>query len=184
MDTSPLFWIETSSDAHNVGALLSDKMMQDGDLSMFATDSDTDSEEVDNLFNGYNLVEGAEWFMVNIEQYNAGRDAKTRGTANPSVMDNPFWKWMVFGGLGAWHARQTFGTDPDEVYAELNSEEPRPVWCFKRWGATRTKIPDGRIICIGGEHEDHYDPDFCIYNGQYYLTTVVRRLFGGDMSAK
>ena len=20
------------------------------------------------------------------------------------------------------------------------------------------------MICIGGEHEDYYDPDFCIYN--------------------
>ena len=25
-------------------------------------------------------------------------------------------------------------------------------------------MPDGRIICIGGEHEDWYDPDFCIFN--------------------
>jgi hypothetical protein len=25
-------------------------------------------------------------------------------------------------------------------------------------------LPDGRVICIGGEHEDHYDPDFAIYN--------------------
>ncbi len=23
---------------------------------------------------------------------------------------------------------------------------------------------DGRIICVAGEHEDSYDPDFCIYN--------------------
>jgi hypothetical protein len=27
-----------------------------------------------------------------------------------------------------------------------------------------TFLPDGRIIQIAGEHEDHYDPDFCIYN--------------------
>ena len=31
-------------------------------------------------------------------------------------------------------------------------------------GATRTPHPEGRMICIAGEHEDHYDPDFCIYN--------------------
>ena len=31
-------------------------------------------------------------------------------------------------------------------------------------GAMRTPHPDGRMICIAGEHEDHYDPDFCIYN--------------------
>ena len=25
-------------------------------------------------------------------------------------------------------------------------------------------LPDGRYVQIGGEHEDHYDPDFYIYN--------------------
>ncbi|HWZ96624.1 MAG TPA: hypothetical protein VN025_02595 [Candidatus Dormibacteraeota bacterium] len=25
-------------------------------------------------------------------------------------------------------------------------------------------MPDGRVVCIGGEHEDFYDPDFHIYN--------------------
>jgi len=27
-----------------------------------------------------------------------------------------------------------------------------------------TPLPDGRWVQIAGEHEDHYDPDFCIYN--------------------
>ena len=27
-----------------------------------------------------------------------------------------------------------------------------------------TELPDGRFVQIGGEHEDSYDPDFCIYN--------------------
>lgn len=31
-------------------------------------------------------------------------------------------------------------------------------------GATQTELADGRIIHIGGEHEDFYDPDFNIYN--------------------
>lgn len=26
-----------------------------------------------------------------------------------------------------------------------------------------TPLPDGRLILIGGEHEDFDDPDFCIY---------------------
>jgi len=42
--------------------------------------------------------------------------------------------------------------------------EDGPIWTFERYGATRTKLPDGRVICIGGEHEDYYDPDFHIYN--------------------
>lgn len=33
-----------------------------------------------------------------------------------------------------------------------------------RFGQSVTRLPDGRIVQIGGEHEDHYDPDFCIYN--------------------
>ncbi len=39
-----------------------------------------------------------------------------------------------------------------------------PIWNFDRMGQTRTKLVDGRTICVGGEHEDHYDPDFAIYN--------------------
>jgi hypothetical protein len=31
-------------------------------------------------------------------------------------------------------------------------------------GQTRTELADGRVVCVGGEHEDYYDPDFCIYN--------------------
>ncbi|KAK4449002.1 hypothetical protein QBC34DRAFT_300250 [Podospora aff. communis PSN243] len=39
-----------------------------------------------------------------------------------------------------------------------------PSWCFDRFGRTTTWLEDGRIVFIGGEHEDWYDPDFCIYN--------------------
>lgn len=38
------------------------------------------------------------------------------------------------------------------------------MWCFHRYGTSRTTLPDGRIVHVAGEHEDHYDPDFCIYN--------------------
>jgi len=39
-----------------------------------------------------------------------------------------------------------------------------PTWSFDRFGQSVTEMPDGRTVYIGGEHEDHYDPDFCIYN--------------------
>jgi hypothetical protein len=39
-----------------------------------------------------------------------------------------------------------------------------PIWNFERMGQTRTELLDGRTVCVGGEHEDHYDPDFAIYN--------------------
>ncbi|KZP21610.1 hypothetical protein FIBSPDRAFT_1044132 [Athelia psychrophila] len=93
-------------------------------------------------------------------QYTADRDAKTRGTANPSVMDKPFWTYMIESGDVAWTARRAFGTcDETKVY-----DNAAPVWCFDRFEQTYTALPDGRIVHIGGEHEDSYDPDFAIYN--------------------
>ena len=38
------------------------------------------------------------------------------------------------------------------------------MWCFDRFGQSTTTFPDGRMVLIAGEHEDHYDPDFYIYN--------------------
>jgi hypothetical protein len=38
------------------------------------------------------------------------------------------------------------------------------MWCFDRFGYSKTRLADGRTIYIGGEHEDFYDPDFCIFN--------------------
>ena len=31
-------------------------------------------------------------------------------------------------------------------------------------GRSTVWLPDGRVVLIAGEHEDSYDPDFCIYN--------------------
>jgi hypothetical protein len=104
------------------------------------------------------------------------------GNANPERMRCAFWEWMIRGeenapvgeeggleetglmmrdgklksGYGPYRARDLFG-------ASANREDG-PIWTFERYGATQTDLPDGRVICIGGEHEDHYDPDFCIYN--------------------
>ena len=79
------------------------------------------------------------------------------GTANPSHMDCPFWQHMVQTGQSAHSAKLEFDPDGD-VHAG------GPVWCFHRFGPTRTLLPDGRVICIGGEHEDGGFPDFYIYN--------------------
>ncbi|CAD6581404.1 MAG: hypothetical protein ASARMPRED_000603 [Alectoria sarmentosa] len=115
---------------------------------------------LNDLLEGYHQEEASNLFQISREQYVADRDADARGTANPSIMNNPFWMFQVGPkGLPAWSARTSFGK-PDDPFAD--SEDP--VWCFIRFGATRTKLPDGRVVCIGGEHEDGYDPDFCIYN--------------------
>jgi ankyrin repeat protein len=77
------------------------------------------------------------------------------GKSNPEKMNIPFWMAMIKSGADAYEARSKF----DDV--NLLDE---PVWCFKRFGRSITELPDGRIVEIAGEHEDYYDPDFCIYN--------------------
>jgi hypothetical protein len=104
------------------------------------------------------------------------------GTANPERMRFAFWEWMIRGGevppadgqscleeiglqmrdgvlktvYGPYRARDLFGVP--------RNREDGPIWTFDRMGAIRLRLPDGRVVCIGGEHEDFYDPDFCIYN--------------------
>jgi hypothetical protein len=105
------------------------------------------------------------------------------GNANPERMHIAYWEWMIRGpdslptreqegvhaelGLimrggmlksvyGPWRARDLFKIS-------LNREDG-PIWSFDRMGRTCTKLSDGRRVCVAGEHEDSYDPDFCIYN--------------------
>lgn len=79
-----------------------------------------------------------------------------RGAANPERISNETWEWMVRTRLPACRPEMDMGLERDY------SKGPR--WCFSRYGISRTRMPDGRIICIGGEHEDFYDSDFFIYN--------------------
>lgn len=81
---------------------------------------------------------------------------RTFGKDNPQRMRIPFWEAMIRCGASACEARRRFmeKCDPGAV----------PVWCAQRYGQTLTLLPDGRAVQIGGEHEDFYDPDFCIYN--------------------
>jgi hypothetical protein len=72
-------------------------------------------------------------------------------------MSNPFWEFMVRTGMNAYCGVKEFAG------AHGNIGDP-PAWCFDRFGQSRTRLPDGRVVCVAGEHEDYYDPDFCIYN--------------------
>ena len=80
------------------------------------------------------------------------------GTHNPEIMSNPFWEGMIRSGISAYQAGKLFGVENkfDGKYT--------PIWCAQRFGQTITFLPDGRIVQVAGEHEDGYDPDFCIYN--------------------
>jgi hypothetical protein len=87
------------------------------------------------------------------------KQARTRrfGTTNPEHINEPFWESMIRAGISGYEALQLF--DPDDP-----REEREPIWCAQRFGQSLTLLPDGHIVQIGGEHEDWYDPDFCIYN--------------------
>ena len=88
------------------------------------------------------------------------------GRSNPERMSNPVWEWLVRSGISAWSA--------NEHFKGRSAFEAGPGWCFSRFGQSSTQLPDGRTVLIAGEHEDHYDPDFYIYND-----VVVRDPAGG-----
>ncbi len=71
-------------------------------------------------------------------------------------MNNPLWEWLIESGLDAYSA--------NEACNGPSSIDAGPMWCFQRYGQSTTQLPDGRSVLIGGEHEDHYDADFYIYN--------------------
>ena len=104
------------------------------------------------------------------------------GNANPERMQLAFWEWMIRGddlppgeGQGrlaklGWIMREgilksVYGPyrARDLFKVPLNRDDG-PIWTFERMGRSRTDLPDGRVVCVAGEHEDYYDPDFCIYN--------------------
>jgi ankyrin repeat protein len=85
------------------------------------------------------------------------RDRTRRfGNSNPERMDVPFWRAMVRNGWWAGQAAGHFG--------DKTRDQEIPIWCHDRLGMSLTSLPDGRWVQIAGEHEDGYDPDFCIYN--------------------
>jgi len=104
------------------------------------------------------------------------------GNANPERMQCPFWEWMIRGeqpetggeegslaevGLMMRDGKLKSGYGPHRARDLFNvplNREDGPIWTFERYGATRNRLEDGRMIWIGGEHEDYYDPDFHIYN--------------------
>ncbi|NJK39372.1 MAG: hypothetical protein HC825_04600 [Oscillatoriales cyanobacterium RM1_1_9] len=101
---------------------------------------------------------GGEDLQATPAQYHQGKSRKF-GQTNPEMMEIDFWRAMVCSGCTTNGAREIFHNliHPDNISLE-------PVWFYQRFGRTITELPDGRIIEIAGEHEDYYDPDFCIYN--------------------
>ena len=99
-------------------------------------------------------TDGDDRIEVTEKDYHANKH-RVFGTANPERMNNPLWDMMVRTRMYAYPCASRFG----ETTCQRDA-----VWCFTRFGHSLTQLPDGRYVEIGGEHEDHYDPDFCIYN--------------------
>lgn len=92
--------------------------------------------------------------VVAVAEYSDHR-IRVFGQSNPQRMNNSFWDRQVATRESAIGASRAYG------YLDIERE---PTWCFERFGQSLTPLPDGRFVEIGGEHEDYYDPDFCIYN--------------------
>ncbi|MEO0909635.1 MAG: ankyrin repeat domain-containing protein [Pseudomonadota bacterium] len=74
------------------------------------------------------------------------------GNSNPEPFLPSLWSEQM---RDSQHFRlKALGYEPDK---------DKPVWSFSRFGRTATVLKDGRLVLVAGEHEDHYDADFCIY---------------------
>lgn len=79
------------------------------------------------------------------------------GVHNAERMRFAHWEWMVRNELNPYQAMKQFAAHLDTANG--------PDWCFaQRDGMTVTELCDGRTIYVGGEYEDWYDAEFCIYN--------------------
>jgi hypothetical protein len=94
------------------------------------------------------------------------------GRANPEQVENALWEQAIDEEWTGYALRQHLGIDLDRNTFRQNFSHSdyremlpgQPFWSWQRFGRTSTALPDGRVIHIAGEHEDGYDPDFCIYN--------------------
>jgi hypothetical protein len=114
------------------------------------------SYELQRVFIGFSREANEdELYSVSQEEFLRGRNRRF-GNANSEPMQEPFWEGMIRSGVSGYRGNKLFDGEP--------SVNGTPVWCAQRLGQSMTILPDGRIVQIGGEHEDFYDPDFCIYN--------------------
>jgi len=106
------------------------------------------------------LIEGLTW-----EEFEHGWRRSKFGNANPERIRERLWDVMIRSGKQAYDAAKRF-QDELQKCGGLEQRYKRPVWCADRYGQSFTELRDGtgRVVLIGGEHEDFYDPDFCIYN--------------------
>ncbi len=97
----------------------------------------------------------SEEFQVTKEDFNKWKAIRF-GTENPEVLISNYHEWLITSRKPAYAIR--------DIFDEKTGSTPAPIWCFDRFGQSETIDALGNTYYIGGEYEDHYDPDFCIYN--------------------
>ncbi len=101
--------------------------------------------------------EGGGGLRVPIDRQTFERNRPFRfGRANPEWIHNAAWEYMIRTRQSSLAARGEHGVD--DSFADQRD------FCFARFGSSVTPMADGRLIVVGGEHEDFYDPDFIIFN--------------------
>ena len=78
--------------------------------------------------------------------------SRCAGNANPEERTLPYYLEMLRTGESSFQARQRL------------PGLPHAAWTADRFGQSTTRLPDGRWVQIGGEHEDSYDSDFVIFS--------------------
>lgn len=78
------------------------------------------------------------------------------GRENPEDLTNDVWSWLIEQNLSGYEAHQVLGTKM--------KNKKSPCWSFNRFGQAEVELANGSKVFIAGEHEDHYDEDFFIYN--------------------
>ena len=119
-----------------------------------------DLNDIDNELRAKLLGIGAQEIPNVTKQEYLAQKHRVFGKVNPELCTHKFWYEMVRCNAGAWNARDHFGDAG-------NMDDPA-VWCYERFGKSITQLGNGEYIEIAGEHEDHYDPDFCIYNEVFH----------------
>lgn len=112
------------------------------------------------------------------QQLYHGWQKARRGSYPAEDMTNPVWEWLFRGRIDPYRAGEWFKPVSSSTACTIDfPSEPR--WAGCRMGQSHTKLRDGRQFWIAGEHEDHYDPDFFIYNDVIVQTPDGRlQIFG------
>ena len=104
-----------------------------------------------------------------------------RGVKNPEKITEAFYYNAVLNHASPTELRETFHLDSlsqaDSYNRYLNAHVKQQIyeipekrlWNYRRFGTSATVLPDGGIVFIGGEHEDYYDDDFCIFNDVLHI---------------